>query len=285
MNISINNYSQHMTFNAKSPRFTKDYMDRVLLPILEKENSNLDMMVKESDYTYHAILKWFENSLGMTAAKFFKLREEENLKGVLADFYNKGTPIPEIAKIFNRSTGWVQKKLFKFKIRVPRAELSKIQAKRANELLEEGRPIKYIANDVKCSINTVRQWFFNNGTESIVDYRHKNNIKIKRDLSDETFELKQKLEKIFASGKGVSEAAELTGLSKTQVCYWKTKFNLKTKKEEAVERMKILVPTLIPFKISLKEMAKRIGEISTATVRRFIKDEYGKNYIDIRMNK
>ena len=285
MNISINSSAQTLVFNGKSLKFTKQNMDSVLFPLLHKEDANLDMMVRESNYTHHAVLKWFLDSVGMSAAKFFKLRKTEKLKNEILDLYNNSTSEHEIAKVYNCSIKWVKKQLSKFKIKESRKDLNNRLDERVPILLKEGYPISYIAEDVRCSLNTVRKWIAKNKKEGIVEYRKQNNIKIKRNFNEEEVELKQKLENIFAQGLGVTEAAKITGLSVCKIVYWKSKFNIKTRKDETAEKMREVVSEFIKNKMSIKEMAQKIGSISTATIRRFIKQEYGKNYIDIRMNR
>ena len=285
MDLSINNSAIYITFNAKNPKFSKEYMDKVLIPLLADENVTVEQMAKISNYKPHRILDWFLKSKGMSAAKFFKLRKLAKLKEQMSDLYDKNPKTSEIAEFYNCSLSWVNKKLQNLNIRESRQELYERLSKRVPVLLKEGRSVEYIAADQNCSVYIINNWINSNIKESVVEYRHKNNIRLKKDFTEEELELKQKMEKIFAGGDGIKDAAKILGISTNRALYWKERFGLKTKKEEAIERMKELVPVLVPLGISLKRMVKEIGEISTATVRRFIKDEYGKNYIDIRMNR
>ena len=288
MDISVNGFQRNLVFNAKNPKFSKEYMDKMLLPLLDKEDVSLDIMVKKSGYTIHAVMKWFLESVGMSAAKFFRLRKQERLRSEFNNFYNKNTPELEIAKSYNYSVGWVKKQFFKLKIKEPQKDLQLRLMRRVPPLLNAGCSLKDIAEDVECSSNTLRRWIRKTDKlkeESIVEYRHNNNIKLKKEYSEEELELKQSLAILFAEGKGLKEAAKVLNISQNKALYWKNKFNLKTKKDEAIERMKTLVPEFMLLKMSLNAMAREIGDISAATVRRFIKDEYGKNYIEFRMNK
>ncbi len=285
MNLSINNSYNNLTFNAKNPRFTMEYMDKILNPLLADENASVEQMVKLSHYKPHRIYHWFLKSKGISAAKFFKLRKQEKLKQQMTDLYDKDPKTRNIAEFYDSSVGWVNKKLQKFNIRESREELKERLSKTVPPMLKEGRSVEYIAADQNCSPFIINSWISKNIKESVREYRRKNNIKLKRDFTNEELELKQQLENVFAAGNGIKEASKIIGISKFKVIYWKERFGLKTKKEEAIERMKHLVPLLVPLGISLKRMAKEIGEISAATVRRFIKDEYGKTYIDIRMGR
>lgn len=285
MNLSINHSCNNPVFSAKNPKFSMEYMDKVLNPLLSDENVTVEQMAKMTNYTHHRIYHWFLKSKGMSAAAFFKLRKMEKLKNELIDFYNKNTPEREIAKFYNYSVSWVNNKLLQFKIKESRGELNERLAQRVPILLKEGRSLDYIASDLNCSAYIISNWINENIKQPVFEYRRKNNIKLKKDFTTEELELKQKLETVFAEGKGIKEAAKIIGITKYKVIYWKEKFNLKTKKEEAIERMEELVPLFVPLRMSLKKMAHEIGELSTATIRRFIHSKYGKKYIDIRMGR
>ncbi len=285
INLSINNSYNNPTFNSKNPRFAIEYMDKILNPLLADENVTIEQMVKLSNYKPHRIHDWFLKSKGISAAKFFKLRKQEKLKQQMSDLYEKNHKARELAEFYDYSVAWVNKKLQNFKIRETHEELNERLGKRVPLLLKEGRSVEYIAADLNCSPFIVSSWISKNIKESVVEYRRKNNIRLKKDFTEIELELKQKLENVFAQGKGVNESAKILGITRNKVIYWKERFGLKTKKEEALEKMKEVVPLLIPLGVSLKRIAKEIGEISAATVRRFIKDEYGKKYIDIRMGR
>ena len=285
MNLSINRSYNNPCFSAKNPKYTIEYMDKVLNPLLSDENVTVEQMAKITHYTNHRIHHWFLKSKGMSAAAFFKLKKMEKLKNELIDFYNKNIPESEIAKFYNYSVRWVNDKLLKFKIKESREELNERLAQKVPNLLKEGRSVEYIASEVNCSSYIVSNWINENIRQPVIEFRRKNNIKLKKDFTNEELELKQKLETVFAEGKGIKEAAKIIGITRYKVIYWKERFNLKTKKEEAVERMEKLVPLFVPLRMSLQSMAKEIGELSTATIRRFINSKYGKNYIDIRMGR
>ena len=285
MNLSINYSYNNPAFNGKNPRFTMEYMDKILEPLLADETMTVEQMAKISHYKPHRILNWFLKSKGISAAKFFRIRELERLKQQMSELYDKNTKPREIAQLYESSLCWVHKNLLKFNIRESRQELDERLKSRVPILLKEGRSVEYIAADLNCSPYIINSWISKNIKESVREFRRKNNIRLKKDFTDEELELKQKLENLFAEGKGVKEAAKILGITRNKAIYWKERFNLKTKKDEAIQRMEELVPLLVPLGISIKRIAKEIGEISAATVRRFISDKYGKRYIDIRMGR
>ena len=260
-------------------------MDKVLNPLLADETITVEKMVEMTHYTQNRIHNWFLKSKGMSAAKFFRMRELEKLKQQMSDLYDKNTKTREIAELYEASVGWVNRNLLKFNIKESRQELNERLKRRVPLLLKEGRPVEYIASDVDCSVYIVNNWISRNIKESVLEYRRKNNIRLKKDLTEEELELKQRMENAFAAGDGIKDAAKNLGMTRNKIIYWKERFGLKTKKEEALEKMKEIVPLLVPLGISLKRIAKEIGDISAATVRRFIIDEYGKKYIDIRMGR
>ena len=285
MNLSINYSYNNPTFNAKNPRFTMEYMDKILNPLLLDEDVTIEQMATLSHYKPHRIHNWFLKSKGISAAKFFKLRKQEKLKQQMADLYEKNPKTRKLAEFYDYSVGWVNKKLQNFNIRESREELNERLSKTVPPMLKEGRSVEYIAADQNCSPFVISSWINKNIKESVREYRRNNNIRLKKDFTEEELELKQKMENAFAEGDGIKDAAKHLGITRNKAIYWKERFGLKTKKEEALEKMKEIVPVLVPLGISLKRIAKEIGEISAATVRRFIKDQYGKTYIDIRMGR
>ena len=286
MDISINAYSNGLTFNSrKLTKALRAQRNEILESLLLKSDITLKEMKNASGLTYNAINDWFIETKGITSRQFFKNKRDEVLKQELAEFHAKKTPLPKIAAFYGRSVRWVHDYMLNFGIIKPKHVIDKELDNSMMSIIHNGGTIRTAASQNNCSNSRVIKWLKNNLPEGIVEYRHKNNIRLHHEQDEKLIKIKKLLEQLFSEGKTITEAAKILELTTENICRLRDLFGLKTKKELAIERMKEMVPDFIKAKMRIPEMAKQIGEISTATIRRYIKSLTGKNYIEIRLEK
>ena len=247
MKLSINLKFNSVNFSSKYTKFSKENMDKVLLPLLKNDTIEFKDMVKMSGYTNHALLKWFKESFGISASDYFKNRYNEKLKQQMLSFYNNGASLKEVAEYFDRSQKWVYNQYLKFGFKLQREAFEEKISEELPKLLAAGHTIDSIVKILKCSKTKLARWINKNIGSGIVQYRQKHNIVAK-------------------------------------IIWLKQKYGLKSEFDNAHERMEKLVPEMIKDKLSLRKMSLVIG-LSAATIRRWIMNTYGKKYLDIRLNK
>ena len=283
MDLSLNLKFNSISFNSRYTKFSKENMDKVLLPLLKNENIEFKDMVKMSGYTNHALLKWFKESFGISASDYFKNRYNEKLKQQMLSFYNNGASLKEVAEYFDRSQKWVYNQYLKFGFKLQREAFEEKISEELPKLLAAGHTIDSIVKILKCSKTKLARWINKNIGSGIVQYRQKHNIVAERRGSN----IKNEIELIkehLISGKSVTEIARILKYPLSKIIWLKQKYGLKSEFDNAHERMEKLVPEMIKDKLSLRKMSLVIG-LSAATIRRWIRNTYGKKYLDIRLNK
>jgi AraC-like DNA-binding protein len=283
MDIKINPINQNLVFNAKLTKFSKQNMDRILLPML-RNNAEFSTLVSKSGYTPNAVLNWFINSLGISAAEYYKTKKQEILKAEMKEFHEKKLPLKQVAKHYGKTVKWVYEKYMEFGFRVPRSVVNKRLDNEIPKLISEGYTLDKIAELVNCSETKLRKWVSKHIGRSIVEYRHNNKIAIKHGTGNLELTLVDLMKKCFEAGKTIKETAKILGIVIPKVRRLKDKYGIKSDLDLAHEKMEKFVPKMIEDKLTIKQMSKVTG-LSAATIRRWINKVYGKNYINIRMDK
>ena len=280
MDLSINNIS----FNSRYTKVSKISMDSVLFPMLKDKNANMKTLVENSGFTHNAILSWFKQSFGMSANKYFKQKELNSTKSQILDLYKKGMSPKEIAERFGNSVRWIYDQFHSMGIKASRMSLNARLNAKLPEMLKEGYTISTIAKRLECSVYKVRQWLKDNVSENIIEFRHNQNINLKHESPKTSYENKQFVEKCFAAGKSLKEVSDLLGVSATTVIRIKDKYSLMSEKDRGYELMDMFLDDMVKARDSIKVMSRLFG-LSEATIARRIREVYGKNYLDIKLNK
>lgn len=276
MDLSINfnnNNSYKLSFNARLTKFSKENMDKILLPLLQDDTIEFKDMVTRSGYTSSAVLNWFKNTMGVSATEYFKNRTNDKLKKEFELLYKQGLSTSEIANHYGYSEKWVYKNFKKFGLKSRFAELEDKLNDRVPGLIQEGFSIVTICKILKCSKTRLQNWLNKNLKEGIVKYRHDNNIIQKRKGKDVDKE-KELLENYFSCGMTIADVSKLLGYPTSKVLALKNKYGIKSSFNLAHERMEELVPRMLEEKLSLRKMSLAVG-LSAATIRRWIIKTYG----------
>lgn len=284
MNLSINSNVNNIAFNARYTKLAKENMDKTLFPLLKRSDMNIKKMAEESKFTNHAICKWFQETFGVTPAAYFKNKEQETLKNELFAFYNNKIPVDDIAKHYGLTRRWVYDQFTKFKIKTSREELNAMLDNEVLNLIHQGYPMDSIAKKINCSETTLQKWLNKNIPQGVVKYRHDNNIELNHGTRNTKDFIVSMIEESFNAGNSIKETADLYNLKKDKVLRIKQKHKLKTNLEHAQALLDNFLPDFIKDNESLKVMSRIVG-LSKATIARKIRAIYGKNYIDIRMNR
>ena len=271
-------------FKNNKLKFSKERMDRILLPMVNDNIGDLKLMFTRSGYTKSAVCKWFYKTFGISIAKYIKLLKKNELKREMEDFYERNIPVQDVAEHYGRSINWVYSRYDEFGLKMKNDYMDKKEQEKAIELVKAGYVVKHIADIIKRSPKIIQRLINEHFKEGLVKFRHDNRIPIKHRKNNDELEKVEKIKKFFAEGKSIKETAKLVGESAQRIFYLKEKYNIKTQSDIAHERMETLLPKFVEMKMRLKAMAKEIG-LSVQTVRRRIIELYGKNYIDIRMGK
>ena len=270
MNISVNLNSNKLVFGEKISKFSKQFMDSKLMPLV---NEGFDKMVQKSGYTRHAVSNWFLKTFKMTPAEYYKQKENNLLKQEFVALHNLGFSTSDIAQRYNRSLKWAYYKELEFGLREKRKA---IDTKTVFEKVYAGQNIRDIARDLGCSHSTVEKCLKENTPEGIVKYRHDNNISLLPNM-----ETAKQVEQCFAEGKNIKETSEHLNIAKSTVIDYKKLFNLKTKLDLARDFMDKYLPDMIKANWHVSKMSKLIG-LSKATILRAIKKLTGFHYKDIK---
>ena len=250
------------------------------MPFIER-NATFNEMISESGYTKSALAKWFVESLGISAPKYFKNKEQESLKKEFAELKKRGFSDKELADYYKHSLNWVNNKSIEFGLKISRKELNNKLSKNVQRKVQAGMTVDAIAESMNCSYTKTHLYIKKNITDDIIKYRHENNILLEhKDKAKQNY-LRYRLAKYFAQGKNVAETAKLWGIPKSRVSELKKLFGLKTKKDIAIEFMEKYLPDMIKADWSITKMANLI-ELSKATIRRRIKKLIGFDYHEIK---
>lgn len=269
MNISINSNSNNMVFEAKLTKFSKQFMDSKLMPLVDE---GFDAMVEKSGYTRSAVYNWFKKAFDMTPAEYYKQKKNNILKREFVILKDLGYTNQEIADYYNCSTKWVYDKFIKFGLQEKRKKIDKMAVL---EKIKAGQNIDSIAKEMGFSHSTVENCIHEN-FGSIVEYRHNNNIALQPNI-----EVAKKVEQCFAEGKGIKETSEHLNMSKSTVIDYKKLFNLKTKLDHARDFMDKYLPDMIKASWPVSKMSNLIG-LSKVTIMRAIKKLTGFSYKDLK---
>ncbi len=270
MNISVDLNSNHLVFGEKYSKFSKQFMDSKLMPLVDE---GVERMVKKTGYTRHAISNWFIKTFGITPAEYYKQKANDVLKQEFIALHNLGFSTSDIAQRYNRSLKWVYEKELKLGLR---EKQKAIDTKTVFEKIYAGQNIRDIARDMGCSHSTVEKCLKENTPEGIVKYRHDNNISLLPNM-----ETAKQVERCFADGKNIKETSEHLNIAKSTVIDYKKLFNLKTKLDHARDFMDKYLPDMIKANWSITKMSKLIG-LSKSTIIRAIKKLTGFHYRDIK---
>ena len=284
MDISINLKFNNMNFYSRYTKVSKEKMDNILFPLLDEKNLDIETLVKKSGFSHLAILNWFKNSVGQSAAKYFKDKKLNILKKQIEDLHNQGLNYNEVAKLYGYSSKWAYNKYIDFGLKLRREDINERINQELPKMIKEGYTTRNIAKKLNCSVTIIYNWMHENLKVGISEYRQINNIKIKHELNNIEKKEAELLKKYFSEGKNAKEVSELMNMSPSKISILKHKYNIKSMKEEAHDRLSELVPALMNDKISLKEMSKIIGT-SITTISRWIKTVHGKSYSDICKNR
>ena len=284
MNISTDNSINIVTFNSKYTKTSMATMDKVLLPMLKDKNVDLATMVEKSGYTNNAILSWFKKTIGMSARQYFKQQKQNLLKQRLEEMHNNGMSVQQIAESFGTSVRWVYGQFHIYGLKSSILSLNEKLDLHLPNMIQKGYTIPAMAKKFKCSVYKIRQWIENNVHASIVDYRHRNAVNLLHEQKKERFEEKQLLTSYFKEGKTLKEIAKLMGVSTTTVLRLKNKYAIQTESDRGYELMETFLDDMVKYGDKLKTMSRFFG-LSESTIARRIKEKYGKNYLDIRLNR
>ena len=245
---------------------------------------DVDNLSKNSGYTKTAIEKWFIKTFGLSVSKYLRSLQKEALKREMEVLFNSGVPIEEVAKKYGNSTTWVDKRYVEFGFKKHRVHINKSELEQILEFVSAGYVIEFIAKKFNHSNTTIQKIVNIHYKDGLVKYRHDNNIPIIHNQCSSLSEDAEIVKKCFEAGKSVKDTAKILGKTRQSVLYIKEKYNLKTNSDIAYERLEEFLPRIKEFKLKLHDVAKDIG-LSAQTIRRRIKERFGKTYTEIMREK
>lgn len=283
MNLLIN-FNNDVTFKTQYKTVIKSEMSEVLLPMLQKPNMDLKTMVASTGFTNNAICNWFIETFGVSAAKYFRAKRLDLLKKEFLELNKNQTTIEDIAKKYGCSKKWAYNHMVKFGLKTKNADKEKLLDKTVLQMVNDGLPVNSIAERCNCSRSKIQQWLNKNLDSSIVRYRRENNIKLLSKGKHSEILIAESLQKYFDAGYSQKEASEHFNISMPKIVLLKRKYNIKTFLDHANNLLDKFLPDFVEFKERIPIMSRIVG-LSEATIARRIKSLYGKNYIDIKMER
>ena len=279
LSIKFNNYN--ILFGEKFTKFSKENMDRLLLPLVKDGIIDINCMSSKTGYTVSAIENWFVRTFGMSVSKYRKNKHSEMLKNELENFYKQGVPMCEVAKHYGYSVSWVNNKYVQFGFKHQSVRLDSTEKEELSRLVQAGFPIAYIAEKLQCSKTTVQKWVDINIKGGLVKFRHENGIILKHKNDNKDLELVRSIQKLFDEDKNIKEIAQILGISSQKVLRLKQKYNIKSKIDLAYDKIEELFPKMAEKELTIKQISNEVG-LSVRTIRRWIQMKFGKSYTELK---
>ena len=283
MNITLNigyNHNNNSIFLGRHKYLLKENMDPVLKPLLEDSNT-LHELVENSGYSYNAVKKWIKDTIGISAAKYFKPKQNDILKKELAELQKEGKSYSEIAGLKQKSTKWVFNKFVELGLLETKKNIQQSMNVLIPKLLQEGKTITAIKDELGVTYRMVSWWLKKNLPEGIVRFRHQNNIAINKTIHNKYDNYVDDIQRLIKEGKNVEEIAELTGQTKRTIYYLSEKFNFDLPQKLTRKRITTKIPQMIKEGKNLKNIACE-HNIAEKTVKNWIEKCYNMSYKELK---
>lgn len=278
--ISLNDYNTNLIFSGRRPKFSKEELTKILVPLVDS-NLPVKELMKKTGISRRIIEKWFDDNYGTTAAKLYRNARKNKLRTELIELRDSGKSNAEIAESLGQTKRWVDKQLYKLKATRVRTKRSMLMQENIPWMLEAGYTIERIHDALQVGKTTISNWIKKYYTSGVVRFRKQNNINIWRDIDNKRFNFKQNFISFFKNGGTITEATKLFDMSPASVFRWLKIFNIKTDKQQKFQKLDENLMECIDKKMNVTEIAKEYG-VSPATVTRKIKKITGKYYRDIK---
>ena len=232
MDFAVTSCTPNVNFFGKHRTYSKEALDKIFLPLLENKNMTKQEFLNANDIPLRLKAIWFKESFGKTISKFFNERRDEQLKNEIMECRKSGMSNREISKQFRDKGQWVNYKLRRLAGFMTTKELQNMLDEKMPGMLEAGYTIERCSKELKVSLGTLYKWVNAHKKESISDYRHNNNIKIKHDYDKTHADFKAELTEYFENGGTIKGATQKFKKTPCMIYAWMERFNIKSENQK-----------------------------------------------------